>query len=94
MLTPQTFRTKSNLPIALAPQHGPSSELSRVFAAAVVDQGFCSMLLANPHQALAGGYLGESFRLSREERDLIVSIRAGSLADLARQVNSVLRDQF
>lgn len=64
--------------------------MSRVFAAAVVNKQFCSTLLQNPNQALQNGYLGESFSLSREEQDLIVSIRADSLSDLAKQVNRAL----
>jgi len=69
-----------------------SSGLSRVFAAAVVNRQFCDMLLQDPSIALQKGYLGEAFSLSKEEKDLIVSIRADSLADLARQVNRTLFD--
>jgi hypothetical protein len=60
--------------------------LSRVFAAAVVSRQFCQMLLQDPHTALQRGYLGETFKLSEYERDLLVSIRAESLSDLARQL--------
>jgi hypothetical protein len=70
-----------------------SSGLSRVFAAAVVNRHFCQMLLHDPHHALQTGYLGETFKLSDEERSLIVSIRAESLSDLARQVNLALMDR-
>ncbi|MBI5962931.1 MAG: hypothetical protein HY863_05610 [Chloroflexi bacterium] len=79
--------------ISLASNQNCSSELSRVFAAAVVDQQFCETLLEDPQQALQNGYLGEHFLLSREEQDLLTSIRAGSLADLAKQVNKALRKQ-
>lgn len=71
-----------------------SSGLSRVFAAAVVNQQFCEMLLRDPHTALQKGYMGEAFLLSIEERELIVSIRADTLSDLARQVNRSLRSQY
>ena len=64
--------------------------LSRMFAAAVVNQQFCEMLLANPQEALRKGYLGETFILTKDEQDLIVSIHAGTLADLARAVNRFL----
>lgn len=91
MISYQPFRTKTRqLPLTLSPQQGPSSGLNRVFAAAVVDRDFCEKLLMNPQEALDKGYLGESFRLSSEERDLIVSIRARTLGDLAKQVNSAL----
>lgn len=63
-----------------------SAGLNRVFAAAVVNRQFCNMLLANPREALKHGYLGEVFTLTPEESDLIASIRAESLSDLARQV--------
>jgi hypothetical protein len=64
--------------------------LSRIFAAAVVNRQFCQMLLQDPYAALQRGYLGETFVLSEEEMDAIVSIRADSLSDFARQLNSAL----
>lgn len=67
-----------------------SSALSRLFAAAVVNQQFCEMLLNNPQEALRRGYLGEIFMLTKAECELIVSIRARSLADLAREINRSL----
>jgi hypothetical protein len=67
-----------------------SAALSRLFAAAVVNQQFCEMLLTNPQEALRKGYLGETFMLTKAERELIISIRARSLADLAREVNQSL----
>jgi hypothetical protein len=69
----------------------PSSngkELSRLLTAAVVNQRFCNLLLTNPATALAIGYNGESFRLGKEEHDLILSIQAKTLADFARQLTS------
>jgi hypothetical protein len=48
------------------------------------------MLLQDPSIALQRGYLGQTFSLSKEERDLITSIRAKSLSDLAKQVNRSL----
>jgi hypothetical protein len=77
----------------VAPIQDPSG-LSRIFAAAVVNRQFCQLLLQDPHNALQKGYLGETFALSKEERDLVVSIRAESLADFARQLNSALRIQY
>lgn len=63
-----------------------SKGLSRVFAAAVVNNQFRNLLLENPREALVKGYLGETFSLTPEESDLIASIRADSLSDLAKQV--------
>jgi hypothetical protein len=67
-----------------------SSGLSQVFAAAVVNQQFCTMLLQDPSIALQNGYLGQPFSLNEKEKDLITSIRAKSLSDLAKQVNHSL----
>jgi hypothetical protein len=61
-------------------------ELSRLITAAVVNRGFCQMLLENPQRALASGYKGETFSLGSEEQDLISSIRAGTLAEFASQL--------
>ncbi|MBI5840717.1 MAG: hypothetical protein HZB19_11510 [Chloroflexi bacterium] len=93
MIAPITYQP-SFRQVERIPPLNNSSGLSRMFAAAVVNQQFCEMLLRNPHEALQKGYLGETFSLSKEERDLIVSIRARSLSDLARQVNRSLRNQY
>lgn len=67
-----------------------SNALTRVFAAAVVSRQFCKMLLGDPITALQNGYLGETFKLNSEEYNLLISIHAKNLADLARQVNKAL----
>lgn len=61
-------------------------ELSRLLTAAVVNQDFCKLLLANPAMALATGYNGEPFDLAADEQELISSIRATTLADFATQL--------
>jgi hypothetical protein len=80
--------------INLASRSNNSSGISRVFSAAVVNQQFRDMLLQDPNRALRNGYLGETFSLSKEEQDLIVSIRANSLSDLAKQVNRSLSNNY
>ena len=80
--------------VDVAPVTRMSPGLSRVFAAAVVSRQFCDMLLHDPQEALHVGYLGETFSLSKEEQDLIVSIRADTLAELAKQVNRSLGNQY
>ena len=62
------------------------NELSRLISAAVVNKRFCQLLLSDPSEALATGFNGELFHLAREEQDLILSIRAVSLADFAMQL--------
>jgi hypothetical protein len=88
MIAPFTYQ--NTLPGILDSNPNRSLGLSQVFAAAVVDQQFRDMLLQNPTRAIQKGYLGEAFSLSKEEQDLITSIRAKSLSDLARQVNHSL----
>lgn len=87
-----SFAYQSKFSVKVTPPKDPNG-LSRVFAAAVVSQQFCDMLLKDPREALQHGYLGESFTLSKEERELIASIRADSLPDLARQVYQSLASQ-
>jgi dihydrodipicolinate synthase/N-acetylneuraminate lyase len=64
----------------------PNGTLGRLIAAAVVDQEFRDLLLINSAAALAAGCNGESFHLTPEERELVVSIRASSLVDFAAQL--------
>ncbi len=64
--------------------------LNRLFAAAVVSPSFCQMLLSEPEQALANGFLGQAFPLSKEEKVLITTLHAKSLPDLARQIRRAL----
>lgn len=80
----------SSIKFNTRPMSVQSPGLSRMFAAAVVNRQFCEMLLNDPEEALRKGYLGETFTLTQDECDLIVSIQARSLADLARQVNRSL----
>jgi hypothetical protein len=67
-------------------QVSPSSNISRLITAAVVNQGFRKLLLSNPEKAISSGYNGESFRLNRHEQELVLSIHATCLADFAVKV--------
>jgi hypothetical protein len=69
-------------------------EVSRLLAAAVINQEFCSLLLDDPDLALKNGFQGESFLFEDGERDLILSIRAASLPDLAGQLARTLDEQI
>lgn len=85
--TTATYQPRVQIKIApIADANG----ISHVFAAAVVNRQFCQMLLHDPLHTLQTGYLGETFKLSDEEYNLLVSIRAESLSDLARQLNLAL----
>ncbi len=76
------------VPIELTIQQASDDhlELNRLLAAAVVNSQFCSQLLEDPGFALQNGYQGEAFLLSEEERALVLSIRADTLTDLAREL--------
>jgi hypothetical protein len=76
-------------PLTLDPTSAHAG-ISNVFAAAVVSRSFCKMLLSDPDLALRQGYMGQNFGLSPQDSALIVSIRAASLPDLARQVVQTL----
>lgn len=89
MATPQIYQ-KSVLPIRVAEASKNAAGLSNLFEAAVVNRQFCQLLLDQPEKALKQGYLGNTFGLSVEEQALIVSIRAGSLPELAQHVTKVL----
>ena len=61
-------------------------EISRILTAAVINENFRKLLLANPDQALTKGYRGEPFHLAKEERTRLAAIRASSLAEFAAQI--------
>jgi len=70
-----------------------SNGLNRIFAAAIVNRQFCELLLKEPDTALKAGYLGESFLVTRFEKELIISTHAETLADFARQINKAVKGQ-
>ncbi|MEP7135289.1 MAG: hypothetical protein ABI904_10190 [Chloroflexota bacterium] len=69
----------------------PRTGLHRLFAAAIVSDQFRETLLSKPDEALANGYLGQTFMLTDQEQTLIKSIRADTLTDLAQKVNRALK---
>jgi len=89
MATPQTYQ-KFVLPLAVVENQKSVTGLNKLFAAAVVNNQFCQLLLDQPELALQQGYFGDLFDLSLEEHALLISIRAKSLPDLARQVTKAL----
>ncbi len=86
MITPRTI---TKMPLKIDPEDTHSG-LSGLFAAAVVSQSFRDMLLSDPEKALKQGYLGKTFGLSQADAELIVSLNAKSLPDLAKQVVQTL----
>jgi hypothetical protein len=67
------------------------SGLHRLFAAAIVNSQFREKLLSEPEMALAGGYLGQTFPLTDQERTIINNVRARNLTDFAQKVNQALK---
>lgn len=63
-------------------------EVSKLLTAAVVSKAFCQLLLTNPARALEDGYNGMRFALSNQEKELLLSIQAKSLSELASQMNN------
>jgi len=63
-----------------------SKEINRLLTAAVVNRKFCSLLLADPIQAVTSGYNGETFALTPEEVQQIRSIKASTLRDFVLQL--------
>jgi hypothetical protein len=60
--------------------------LNQLLCAAAINRRFCEMLLHDPAQAVAKGYLEQTFSLTAEERELVTGIRAQYLDDFAAQV--------
>ncbi len=67
------------------------SGLHRLFTAAIVNSQFREKLLREPETALAGGYLGQAFILTDQEKTIINSVRARDLTDFAQKVNQALK---
>lgn len=62
-------------------------ELHRLISAAIVNQHFRCQLLENPLEAISMGYLGQSFSLTREEQELLASIRAGDFPTFSQHIH-------
>jgi hypothetical protein len=87
MITSRPLLTK--MPLKMDPQESHAG-LNTLFAAAVVSQGFRDALLKDPEAAIRQGYLGKGFELSQADASLVVSLKAKSLADLAKKVVQTL----
>ena len=86
-----TLNTYSAPPLSLGKPVNARTGLHRLFAAAIVSDQFCETLLNKPDEALANGYLGQTFMLTDQEKMLIKSIQADTLTDLAQKVNRALK---
>ena len=86
-----TLNTYSAPHLSLGKPANARTGLHRLFAAAIVSDQFRETLLNKPEEALANGYLGQTFMLSDQEKTLIKSIQADTLTDLAQKVNRALK---
>lgn len=86
-----TLNTYSAPHLSLGKPANARTGLHRLFAAAIVSDQFRETLLNKPEEALANGYLGQTFMLSDQEKMLIKSIQADTLTDLAQKVNRALK---
>jgi hypothetical protein len=67
------------------------SAIHRLFAAAIVSDQFRTTLLRAPEEALANGYLGQTFALTDQEKKIIKTIQAENLTDFAKKFNQALK---
>ena len=79
--------------LVIPPSRDDYLEINRLLAAAVVNQHFCRLLLADPELAIQNGYEDEAFNFSARERSFIFSLRANSLPDLAKQLLQTIDDR-
>ena len=86
-----TLNTYSVHPLSLGKPASTRTGLHRLFAAAIVSDQFRETLLKQPEEALAKGYLGQTFTLTDRECLIIKSTRADTLTDLAQKVNRALK---
>jgi hypothetical protein len=73
-------------PITVKRARVERAEVNRLLAAALISRQFCNLLLKDPARALQQGFAGEHFRLSNDEQDFILSVRAGSLQEFVADV--------
>jgi len=88
MMTTQMHRAST--PVMVAGHSKNHVGVGRLLSAAVVNRQFRDLLLSDPQAALKNGYQGESFSLNHDERNLVVSIRANTLAEFAGQITRAL----
>jgi len=88
MLTVDTYPTSS---LGFRRPPAERNGLHRLFAAAIVSDQFRTTLLREPEQALANGYLGQTFTLTDHEKMIIQNVRAENLTDFAQKVNRALK---
>lgn len=91
-MTMFTLDTYSAMPNGFRKPAVTRTALHRLFAAAIVSDQFRTTLLHEPEEALAKGYLGQTFPLTDQERKIIKTIRAENLTDFAQKVNKALKN--
>jgi hypothetical protein len=84
-MTVAQFMSQTNLSVRLPAPSMDLAGFTSLFAVAIVNRDFRNLLLHDPKAALENGYLGEQFYLSDAEQNLLISIQADSLTDLAKQ---------
>lgn len=65
-------------------------ECERLIHAAVISRRFLNMLLTNPINTIEGGYCGEKFSFTQDEKQRIKQIRANNLAEFSSQLIQVV----
>ena len=62
-------------------------EYSRILSAAVINKSFRENLLKDPVRAIAKGFNGESFHLTDDEKERLVSLKGLSLPEFALHIS-------
>ena len=68
MATPQTYQHYA-LPLSTVEAHESITGMNKLFAAAIVNNQFCQLLLNEPKLALRQGYLGDAFDVVGERNE-------------------------
>jgi hypothetical protein len=90
-MTMLTLSARSAPPFSFHKSTNKQSGIHRLLAAAIVNSQFRETLLSQPEMALAGGYLGQTFSLTDQEKAVISNVRARDLTDFAQKVNQALK---
>ncbi|MFC1879007.1 hypothetical protein ACFLZW_03755 [Chloroflexota bacterium] len=59
--------------------------MNHLINAALIDKGFCELLLKDPSNALSQGYYGEHFDLEPTDKQFVLSVGASSLPEFAER---------
>lgn len=83
MITAYLQASQASVGPAAQNKQGDAAELSRLMAAAIINERFRELLLKDPRLALHQGFNGERFYLDPEQEERVLSIQASTLSEFA-----------